>query len=704
MNTLMRGWALLAGCVALVSGTLGELMVYPEYPSAIERDYAYDVHVVQGGSEKSLVVYNHCEKSRLLGRTRGGDVNRRFCEFAFSGEPVRVDVRVLEDVKAYKVFPARHALRSAFRNGVISIWLDRPVYFGIQLNDSDKTILSVFADAPEDPAKTPRKGAPGVMYVEGWVDAPGRDGVTETDARVKEIYLAPGAVLNSRLRIRGRGTWLHGRGMILDPLGDIFRFDQTKNTRRGLVTAPGGCTIEDVKLVDARTFNICAWGDDVTIRHVKELASMMCSDGFTNGGKRLLAEDCWLYVGDNALVVSGVRDAVYRNLAIGTSCAAIFPQGSNAGVRMENVDVFRADDGIVNNFHNGVLRRNNKWSEMNGGLQKKEPGPQDLPHQAQEFLFRNLSAIDCSVFSHLFLGRNMGTRPKTFAFDGVSLPPAKAAGAWKGTTARGRPMVRVMNDSKKWLDTDNYAFAVTNLWIGGAEGRLDGEDVQGADKVRLDVARTDAPRQVAFAPDRHEVNWTCPYKVFRGAALVRDWRQVRRDKGERRLPAPAAGANLVREAHPRRSVWQRSPSWLVKLETTDGTNDAGRVYELVQCERGAGMQAVVTEDALAHGAGTYRLSFEAQVECPEDQLPTELRCDVVANDWKRERQTKVGRAWTPVAVDFELPIDPAKDELVSVGVYATRPTDRIRIRNIVFARQLVAAAAKEIAVAKERTP
>lgn len=63
---------------------------------------------------------------------------------------------------------------------MVSVWLDRPVYFGIQLNDSDKTILSVFADAPEKADEIPQKGAPGVLYVEGWVDAPGADGFLET--------------------------------------------------------------------------------------------------------------------------------------------------------------------------------------------------------------------------------------------------------------------------------------------------------------------------------------------------------------------------------------------------------------------------------------------------------------------------------------------------------------------------------------------
>ncbi|MGN0847443.1 MAG: hypothetical protein ACI4RA_08690, partial [Kiritimatiellia bacterium] len=468
------------------------LVVYPEYPAAIERDAEYAVRVVQGRAERPLVVYNHCEKSILNGRTRGGDVNRRFCEFAFDGEPVRVDIQVSRDVSSYKVFPARRRLRSSFRDGVISVWLERPVYFGIQLNDYDKTILSVFADAPEAADAVPRRGAPGVMYVEGWVDAPGADGLIETAADLKEIYLAPGAVLNARLRITAKGLKMHGRGMVLDPMSDIFRYDQTKNTARGVVqvNAPE-VTLEGFKVIDARTFNFTCWRPNATFRNLKALASMMCSDGFTNGGPGFRAENCWLYVGDNALVVSGVKDAVYSDIALGTSCAAIFPQGSNAGVVMRNIDVFRADDGLINNFHNEALRRNNKWSEMNAGRARREKDPQDLRHLAHEFHFRNLSAIDCTLFPHFFNGRNMGTLPKTFAFDGCSIPGSTGRSDWHSIGKTDGIAIDTRNDPKKWLITDNYTLAFTNLWIGGVRAEFPDAAFNNRAIVKTSYAVTD---------------------------------------------------------------------------------------------------------------------------------------------------------------------------------------------------------------------
>ena len=677
------------GAVFALAAARAELVVYPDYPEQIERDYAYAVRVVQGDVKKPLVVYNHCEKSILNPRTRGGDVNRRFCEFAFSGGSVRVDIRVTEDVRCYKVFPSRLRLKSAFADGVISVWLEKPTSFGIQLNDYDKTILSVFADVPEDPAKVPAKGAPGVMYVERWLDAPGRDGIITTDKNVKEIYIAPGAVLNARLKVRGPGTYIHGRGMVLDPLSDVFRFDQTQNTTRGLVTISGpGVTVEDVKLVDARTFNYCSWAKDVTYRNVRALSSMMCSDGITCGGPGVRVEGAWLYVGDNALVISGTRDAALRNVAIGTSCAAIFPQSNNYGARLENVDVFRADDGLINNTYNGVLRRNNKWSEMNGGLQKREPGPQDLSHLTQQFFFANLSAVDCTLFSHFFFGHNMGTLPKTFAFRDLAIPFSTGRSDWRAIGQTNGVSIAVRNNPAKFLITSNYTFAVTNLWLGGRKAAAfpSGTVVGDPGEISVSVATAGESESVVATPDRHVVNWTCPYKVWIGDSLQRDWRLVDvKGRREKRLAETDPVANIVAESGRVRSLWQRVPSWLVKFEATRRDDKGAVIYRLVQCERRAGIQAVLTDPFLRRGNGSWRLAFDVKAK---SETPSGLAVVLRSNEKKFEQKVPVPTdKWTRQEMTFTTDFDLPQTELVALAILATDPTDEILFKNISFERK-----------------
>ncbi len=647
------------------------LAVYPDYPAAIERDATYEVSVSQAGVARSLVVYNHCEKSPLSTRTRGGDVNRRFCEFAFSGAPVRVDIRVKEDVKSYAVFPSRLQLPHAFSNGVLSVWLKEPAFFGVRLNDCDKSILSVFADAPECPARIPQKGAPGVLYVDGWVDATREDGILETKDDIREIYLAPGSVLNARLVVSGKGTRVHGRGMMLDPFSDIFRFDQTKNTRRGffIVNAPD-VTVEDIKLIDARTFNFCSFQPNVTFRRVRALSTMMCSDGITCGWGNFRVEGAWLYVGDNGLVISGIEGAFFRDIVIGTSCNAIFPQGTNLKVKMENVDVFRADEGLIRNVYNGVLRRDTKWNETNGGFAKKEPGPQDLASHRIDFVVHQLTAIDCVLFPHFFTGGNMGTLPKTFAFRNVSIPHATGSPCWQAIGRTNGASVVMLHDSARWLDTENYALAITNLYLGGvAVDAFPPCAWTPNPRLRLTVVKDEKPtqRRVPLVPDRVEVDWTAPRKMAHAGVK--------------------AGGNLVEDRPSTRSVWQRFPSWLAKLEAT--RREAGaRVYRLVQCEKGGGMQAIVTDGFRAAGNGRWKVSFDLRAR---SENPFSLRVWLVSNEKRLEKTVTILEKptgtltdWKRYEVDFDTDFDLSLTDLMSLGFAATATADEIQFRSLGF--------------------
>lgn len=588
-----------AAVLSAVAEASAQLVVYPAYPDRMERDWAYAVRVTQGKEKHRLPVYNHCEKSALTLRTRGGDVNRRFCEFAFSGAPVRVDIAVCEDVKSYKVFPSRLKLKSSFKDGVISVWVDKPHHFGVQLNDYDKTTLSVFVDRPEDPAKVPSRNDPKVLYVDGWMEAPDETGALVVTNQYKEVYVAPGAVLNARLVVNGPGVLVHGRGMILDPMSDIFRYDQLKNSRFGLLAVGDkavGATVEDIKLIDTRTYNFCAWnGTDVTFRNVKAMSSMMCTDGISLGGRRVTVDGAWLYVGDNGLVVSGIRErGIYRDIAIGTSCKAIFPQGRNQDVCMEDIDVFRADEGFV-------------WNSYN-------PGTNQL---AQSFFFKNMSAVDCNLFARFFACGNMGDRPKAFGFENVAIPHSTGSDNWRTTGKKGGRTVLVFDREKPFV-TSNCTVAVTNLWVAGA--RCDGfaeSEIKGADKLSLSVVNTRSESAIPTVPNRHEVNWTCPYKCWIGASLQRDVRLASPKKGEQRLEEPDVGANLLADRRREgdtgyvRSAWQRCPSWMAKLDAMQ-LDGGSRVYRVRKCQRGAGMYNDFTDAFLRRGNGTYRLSFDAR--------------------------------------------------------------------------------------------
>lgn len=628
------------------------LVVYPDYPSAIERDDAYEVSVTQGGETKPLVVWNHCEKSILNGRTHGGDVNRRFCEFAFDGAPVRVDIRVSEDVKSYAIFPSRLRLKSSFKDGVVSVWLDRPEYFGLRLNDYDKTILSVLADAPEvDP---PKKGAPGVVYVDGWTDAQGTNGVLLVKAPVREVYIAPGAVLNARLYVASKGCRVRGRGMILDPMSNIFRFDQSANREFGTfrVMAPD-VAVEDVKLVDARTFNWIFVSDRTRVRNTKTFSSMMCSDGMSFwGGRDCVVDHCWIYSGDNGLVISGTQPLLIRNTAVGTSCAAIFPQNSfRVPSVLENVDVFRSDEGLINNYYNGmdpVAKRSAKTIDVR---------------------FRNLSAVDTVQFAWIFQGHNMGYLPKTLVFDNASFPNPSGESDYR---AIGKSGVAIkMRNFNGALPTGNYRLAFTNLFVGGTAvtaAGLPAARVVNAATNEIAYAQRPFAGEVPLVADRHEVAWTCPA-----------------DRRRRRHAAPEA--NLVAETKMAHSVWQRCPSYRTRLEARREA-DGSPVYVLTRTRPGAGLQANLTDEVLSAGNGNYRLECEVRATPAEGRkAPVPIKASLLSNEKNVVASASIGVDWTPVSVSLKADFDESQTGLVSLFISFPQGAAKAELRNISFVKE-----------------
>jgi len=70
----------------------------------------------------------------------------------------------------------------------------------IRLDDDDDTILSVFADAPEDYDIDPNDES--VLYVdEPWFDPDENSAYYTLDEKIRTIYIAPGCVFYSRLII-----------------------------------------------------------------------------------------------------------------------------------------------------------------------------------------------------------------------------------------------------------------------------------------------------------------------------------------------------------------------------------------------------------------------------------------------------------------------------------------------------------------------
>ncbi len=483
------------------------LVIYPEFPAKINRNYDYKVSVTQGSRTETLPVYNHTMEYHVDSRSIGGDLYRRFSTFAFSGERVRVDIKVNRDFESYSVLPSAKNYESSFENGVISVWLDKPEYFMIRLDQDDNSIMTVFADYPEFPLDIPDKNADNVYFIEGW-EQYGTNGLWDITEPDTIVYVAPGAVLNNRVLFKSsaKGSKIFGRGAIVDPYENIYEYDIRIAGTEGkgyklLTTSNQYAQIDGLHLLDARCFNIWIGGKYSDARNLKILATMMNTDGISCSGAQSVIENVYMHVGDNGLVISGCPDTVYRDIIIGTTCGAIFPQSDNYNILLENTYIFRTNDGVVNHEYNGS-------------------GPTYSQRQL-DITFRNFDCVDCLNLPHLIRSRKMGTTQKYMYFENVNMPSMSGVtDPHKGQGAENTYRLANMMKSPEYLETGNNYIHFLNLYIDGKaitdHSQVIINDTQEGNEFHFVNDGTYTP----VAMDLHTVNYSAPGKIFIGHRQV----------------------------------------------------------------------------------------------------------------------------------------------------------------------------------------
>ena len=470
------------------------LTIYPEFPELIGRDYMYSVSVTQGDKTSTLPVYNHCQDNPHWTRDNtGNDKYRRFSLFAFSGEQVRVDVKVGCDFESYSVMPSAKGLKSEFKDGVISVYLDKPEYFVIRLDNDNNSLLSILVDYPEYPLDIPSKNDPDVIWISGVQEA--EKGVTELSENNQTLYVEPGAVFFSRVKITGENCKVLGRGAIVDPYENFYKFNsagqsETKGTMMIQMLGKNGL-FDGPVLLDAHTYNFHIRNGG-TVRNGKALSVMITSDGLqvTEGS----AERCYVYVGDNGTVFQ--KTTSYKDITIGTTCGAIFPQNEITSAVLEDIYVFRADEGVINNYYNG-----------------------DETERTANVTITGLYADDCGSLPYLFKGKNMGRLEKIFNLTNVTVCPTTGV---VGAYAKNKTNALILFDTVEGaLFTDNYTLNIKNLYVNG-------KLIKNADELNVITSGTGAANQINISSDNTEIitakkyqaNYKNDLNIFIGALRV----------------------------------------------------------------------------------------------------------------------------------------------------------------------------------------
>ncbi|MBO5280612.1 MAG: hypothetical protein J6B55_05270 [Clostridia bacterium] len=674
------------------------LQIYRELPSMVRRDFDYEVTVHQGEQSGKPAVYNHTMEFVVYGRSVGGDTNRRFAMFAFDGSGVRVDIRVKKNFRRYMVIPSVKNFRSEFCDGVISVYLDRPDYFCVRLDDDDNTIISIFADEIMNPLHIPDPADPNTIVIDGVLSP--EDGIYHVEEDNKNIYLTPGSVLNARVLIKGNNCKVWGRGAaVVDPYENIYRLSiisgGTEGSGHNLFTIAGAnCQVDGVTLIDARCFNYTITADNVVLKNAKAMSTMMTTDGvsvYSGSGARV--EHCFLYVADNAMVFSATNTH-YKDITIGNTCTAVFPQVTVKDTLLEDIHIFRSNDGIINNIYNG-----------------REP-----VDRVVRWKIKNMDTVDCTYARYFLQIGNMGViDDKHVVLENIS------TGSFSGNGAphkyfKSPYVLRMVNWDNK-LFTENYRVDFHNVYI-------DGHPVTELEESKCIFEKNPKTKvnitcDGAYTPvKRNEiaVNYVAPNRIFVGQqqvtfehdplwqddvlyisaeeilaamnktcdveateingvkyttldALVECGAAVK--AGKRRdffeiIPA-YNGENLFKEDQGEVSHWGEQVCYMVDLVTERDEN--GEIYYSCQRirNRDAGMNRFITEAVKMYGAGSYKVSFSCRA-----QEKGSLRFGVSYDDWQYAtgycNSFDVSTEWQSVSFDIEVDEDMVRGQSVSFRV------------------------------------
>ncbi len=690
-----------------------KLVIYPEFPKQIERNYMYSVSVTQGSTTKRIPVYNHCEDSRVSrnpSEKEGADEYRRFSTFAFSGKQVRVDIKVNCDFKSYSVMPTAKNFKHSYKDGVISVYLDKPDYFFIRLDYSDSTILAVTADYPEYPGDL-KFGDAKTITVDGWYEPNKKKGYIILDEPGTVLYLKPGSVLNARVVVKADNCKIIGRGAIVDPFEDIYSYNVSftdYDDTEGIVlfvNASDNTYIDGIHMLDAKGYNIFCkgiWNGDTTkgtrVYNTKIFSTQMCSDGITfcYFNEDSHAEHCFVYCGDNCLPFED--NASYKDMTLGTTCNALYPQTDITNCTLEDIHVFRADEGIINQDMNGTA----------GGT------------KIQNVRITNIDTVDTIyVPRFFFVESNVAVSSSSFPENGLVITNISMGNLGPGNTshiallqAQGNYRIVFKNlaihgnvakasdftggsyKSYIWGSSFNYqtggAFTpvvhketyITNtpekVYIGSSQVFFKENTYKDGDNVLLPYSqikeelRTEAEGETV---KKNGIKYISSDKLVSSGMA----KAIRKENGNLYITPSYNGEDLLL---PDKGEISKFTEHVCYAQHTIVTKDGSDCVYNVTTTRGSqdvGIFRVLNEELRKYGTGTYRLTFEAKVNSSANIVAV---LGTKATARKAQRSFACGSTFAACTFDFTVDSAVLGDSMAHMLITVDKVNTGFAVKNI----------------------
>ena len=460
------------------------IVLYPEYPEKIEKDYMYRVYVSQGGERYEVPVYNSMRHlNNFVSQDAGTDSekDRRFCQFSATpseNNPVTVEIVVNASFTKYSIIPSAKNIASTVSSNKVSFKITEVGQYMFRINEKDITNLAIFVDEVETDApdkndsnvvvfneQNPAPNAIGsngttypsntIFYVEDWQDVE----FFELQSG-QQLYIAPGAVLNARIQIMKNNSniTISGRGMLRD-FNDTRAYNSSEevqkkrmyyylltvgsswDSRDTEVNVVKNVTIKDIVMFDSKGFNLVFLGArNCTADNIKVISNEISTDGISFWNcEDISVTDSYLYVADNIFVIDNCENVTMDNLLVGSSIATFFPQSKLEGThKYTNINVFRSN----------TLFESNGLKYADGATMTIE----------------NLSAIDCAPTNGSSSGSKMGKFFSTYS--GASDSSTVKTITFKNVTLPETDSSYVIQIGKNNAKAGNYNINLQNVYVG----------------------------------------------------------------------------------------------------------------------------------------------------------------------------------------------------------------------------------------------
>lgn len=310
----------------------------------------YQITVTQNGKSYSSYVY----KSTATGAESYSEVGKTFNYTIFSfADPVTIKVTKLNSsansaiIRPNRLGFSKLTTTTSGDDRTVQFTLSKPAKISLEFDD-DPTLsnaLLIVGDSLEIASNVPNLGNSTVYNVTGdQVSLPsGKDviyfspgihtiGYYSIPSSVKQIYLANGAFVRGYLYANREGSSIpltvNGRG-ILSNDNYSFHYPAAASSSNAsdwykALQIQGGANhlIEGITITDASSFNIVFSAANCVVRNVNINGFKINNDAITTGGNTCVIDNCFIHVGDDALVLYGsnitIKNTIFWQLAGGS--------------------------------------------------------------------------------------------------------------------------------------------------------------------------------------------------------------------------------------------------------------------------------------------------------------------------------------------------------------------------------------------------